>query len=300
MQSKKIEFKVGLFIIVGILILSWSYYWLLGYKIETLNKSLYVKFDDVGMMKVGDATTVSGVFKGEVNSIELVEGGVIVELLLVNDVGLKEDARFIVRNQGIMGDRFVAIYPGESDNPLDYSKTARGKYDSGMPEVLGLMGEMAEDIHSMVASFKKSVGADSTLAKLNKTINNLERVSISLGKFVDDTEKKFGRSADNFLNASTKLNSLVSDNSEKIDSSLSRIDRITISLEDIVIHLDSLAISARQFAEQLNNEDGTLQQLVNDGRLYDDLRKTADNLDDLISDIKNNPEKYINLQIKIF
>jgi hypothetical protein len=40
--------------------------------------------------------------------------------------------------------------------------------------------------------------------------------------------------------------------------------------------------------------------MVDDRRLYDDLRKTADNLDDLIRDIRENPKKYIQLKVELF
>jgi hypothetical protein len=39
---------------------------------------------------------------------------------------------------------------------------------------------------------------------------------------------------------------------------------------------------------------------MEDRRLYDDLRKAADNLDDLVSDIRANPRKYINLKFELF
>jgi len=40
--------------------------------------------------------------------------------------------------------------------------------------------------------------------------------------------------------------------------------------------------------------------LLEDRRLYDDLRHTADNIDDLIQDIRDNPRKYINLKVELF
>jgi hypothetical protein len=40
--------------------------------------------------------------------------------------------------------------------------------------------------------------------------------------------------------------------------------------------------------------------MMKDRRLYDDLRGTADNIDQLINDIRANPQKYINLKVEIF
>ncbi|RKX24831.1 MAG: MCE family protein, partial [Candidatus Zixiibacteriota bacterium] len=33
---------------------------------------------------------------------------------------------------------------------------------------------------------------------------------------------------------------------------------------------------------------------------YDDLRRTADNLDDLITDVRANPGRYVNLKLELF
>ena len=71
-------------------------------------------------------------------------------------------------------------------------------------------------------------------------------------------------------------------------------------MEKITDDLEHMAQTAREFADNLNQGDGTLQMLVDDRRLYDDLRKTADNLDDLISDIRENPKKYIQLKVELF
>ena len=66
------------------------------------------------------------------------------------------------------------------------------------------------------------------------------------------------------------------------------------------MQLDSIAATARRFAEVLDDGDGTLQLFLEDRRLYDDLRSTADNIDDLITDIRENPSKHINLKLELF
>ena len=85
-----------------------------------------------------------------------------------------------------------------------------------------------------------------------------------------------------------------------MDSTIRRFDRSSVRLEEFVNRLDSLSITAGEFADRLNNPDGTLSLLLEDGRLYDDLRRTADNIDDLIKDIRANPRKYINLTVELF
>ena len=88
--------------------------------------------------------------------------------------------------------------------------------------------------------------------------------------------------------------------SKHASDSFQRIDRATENLDLFVARLDTLSANVRDFTESLNNPDGTMNLLMNDRRLYDDLRQTADNLDDLINDIREIPRKYINLKLELF
>ncbi|KAA3633119.1 MAG: MCE family protein [Calditrichaeota bacterium] len=300
MTSKDLEFRVGLIILIGIIILAVSVYWLRDYQLEKNSRTVSVIFEDVGTLEIGDKVNVSGVRKGKVKDIKLVENGVQVDLFISSDVTLRKDTRFTIKNLGVMGERFVAIQMGKDSVLTDESPMFHGAYDTGIPEVMGLMGEMIVELRSLVHSFKQTIGSDSALAKFNNTVTNLESVSASLDTYLNKNESKFDKTADNILQISKRLNNIVVKNEEKIDSTTERFARVTKNLDLFVQKLDTLAGSFREFADNINNPEGTLQLLTEDRRLYDDLRKTADNIDDLVLDIKANPRKYINLKVEIF
>jgi len=294
------EFRVGVIVLLGFAILAGSLYWLQGYKLQRNAQVVRIRFDDVGTLAVGDRVTVSGVHKGKVNEMDLVDGGVLVELLIYRDVVLKQDATFTIKNLGVMGDRFVAVFPGRDSVLFDNNQVVDGLYDTGIPEVMGMVGEMITELRNLVLSFKRTVASDSSLGKFDRIIGNFERVSLSLAGYLEENEKKLDQTADNFLAASRQLNQMFTKNADRVDSTLTRFDRVSTQLEVFVHQLDTLSASARRFAEALENEDGTVRLLLEDRRLYDDLRRTADNIDDLINDIRANPRKYINLKVELF
>jgi len=300
MASTNIEFRVGLIILLGVLILAGSLYWLQGYKLERNAQVVKVRFDDVGTLAVGDRVTVSGVRKGKVDDLQLTQDGVLVKLLLYKDVILKEDARFVIRNLGLMGERFIAIYPGRDTMHFDYDQVAQGEYDPGLPDVMGKLGEMVSELRSLMHTFRQSIGSDSTMYQVNRTITNLEHVSASLSGYLDRNQNKLDQTADNFFQATKRLNKMLADNSGRVDSTVMRFDEMSKRVDRFTYQLDTLSTAAREFADMLNNPDGSLQLLMEDRRLYDDLRMTADNIDDLVKDIRANPRKYINLKVEIF
>jgi len=300
MAKRDLEFRVGLIILIGIIILGGSIYWLRDYQLERNSRTVNVFFENVGTLAVGDRVHISGVRRGKVDNIRLVEGGVEVTLLLALDVPLRKDTRFVIKNLGLMGERFVAVNLGKDSTEIGDDFYFYGEYDTGLPEVMGLMGEMIVELRSLVGSLKKSVGADSSLDKFSKTISNLESVSSSMVSYFDRNENKFDSTAENLFSASKKINKIFADNAETIDSTAMRFSRVSAKMEDFIWQLDTLSTSMRQFADNINNPEGTLQLLTEDRRLYDDLRRTADNIDDLITDIRQNPSKYINLKVELF
>lgn len=299
-KANNVEFQVGVIILIGIMLLAGALYWLQGYKLQLNSQVIHVRFDDVGTLAAGDPVTVSGVRKGRVSDLALTRGGVDVELVLYKDVELRRDATFTIRNLGVMGERFIAVWPGNDSLMLDTGAVVSGDYDTGLPEVMGVLGDMVIELRSLVSSLKRTVASDESLDKFDRTASNLERISSLLVSILAENEEKVRITADNFLDASHRIRRLIATNAESADSSFSRLARASERLDRFTAQLDTLAQSARAFARTIEEEDGSLQMLLRDRRLYDDLRRTADNIDDLVLDIKANPRKYLNLQIKLF
>ena len=295
-----VEFKVGLIVLLGLIVLAVSMYWLQGYKLESRSRMIRVHFADVGSLAVGDKVTVSGVYKGKVKEFDLTSDGVVVQILISRDVELKQDATFAIKNMGVMGERFIAITPGTDSLPLDTLAVASGASDTGIPEIMGLLGETITELRTLISSFKESVHTESPLEKLNRTLDNLNRVSKSIAGYLDRNEARLDSAAQNFASAASRMDKLLTRNAAPIDSSMARLDRASAGVDRFVAHLDTIAVAVRTFTDALETQEGSLQLLVEDRRLYDDLRKTLDDVDDLIQDIKANPRKYIDFKIELF
>ncbi len=300
MSRKNIELRVGLVVIAAVIILVATIIWIQGYRFGRNNYRVAVIFNEVGSLAKGDPVMVSGINKGKVQDLALTDNGVKVDLTLSDDVILKDDATITVKNIGLMGERFLAVYPGRSPNRLNLSVPITGSYDTGIPEVMGMMGEMITELRNLVFSLRNSIASDSNLDKFSRTVGNFEELSQSLTDYANRNDNKLDQTAENFLKASAELRKLATNNSVIIDSALQRVDNSTKKIEKLTDDFAVVAATAREFAEKLDKGDGTLQMMVDDRRLYDDLRRTADNIDALISDIRTNPKKYINFTVRLF
>jgi len=296
-NDRSVELRVGIVVVMAIVLLVFGIFWLKQYRFNVVRYRYGVIFPNVGALEIGDPVTISGVKKGEVEGIKLYQGDVLVDFNLTSDVALKEDAKFTVMNIGLMGERYIEIFTGHSDKLLDLSKPVKGYYDTGIPEVMGMMGEAVADIKSLVQHIQGAVGTKWSQESLIETIRNLRKVSNDLNEVMERNKDKVNRSVDDISTASSELKGLVRENKEKFQSTVDNFASASTKLDSITTSLEEVSSSFRSFSEKIKRGEGTLGSLVQDSSLYLDLRKTTRDLDSLILDIKANPKKYIKLKV---
>jgi phospholipid/cholesterol/gamma-HCH transport system substrate-binding protein len=297
MRDRIVELRVGIVVLLGIVIFVWGIIWVKDYRFRQERYRVSVLFPNVGALEVGDPVTVLGVKKGAVEEIKLSQGDVLVTFNLTTDVELKEDAKFTVMNIGLMGERFLAVEPGHGENALNLSPPPRGYYDTGIPEVMGMMGQMVAEIRTLTGYLKGALGTEWSEEKIKETIKNVSQLSSDLASLLKENKSKIDKSIGDFLYASSELKKMVDQNKPKLDTTLSNFSRASNDLEKITSTLEDLSTSLKNLSEKIEKGEGTLGQLVNDETLYQDLKKTTRSIDELVEDIKKNPKRYFKLEL---
>lgn len=122
MNSAKLELTVGIFMLIGIICL--GYLSIKLGKMELLGGNYYqvtASFDSVSGLKQGARVEVAGVEVGAVERIALdKESGdrAQITLKIKDGVKLTDDVIASVRTSGIIGDKFIKLTPGGSDQFL--------------------------------------------------------------------------------------------------------------------------------------------------------------------------------------
>ncbi len=116
MRRMDLEVVVGIFLLMGI--------FALGYISVRLGKMevfglggyvVYADFPTVGGLKEGAAVEIAGVGVGRVQDIALVNYRARITLLINNGIELQEDTIASVRTKGLIGEKYVLLSPGGSD-----------------------------------------------------------------------------------------------------------------------------------------------------------------------------------------
>lgn len=122
MNSAKLELTVGIFMLLGIICLGYLSV-KLG-KMEILGSNDYrisARFDSVSGLKSGARVELAGVEIGTVETIGLANAGgdqAEITLKIRNGITLTDDTIASVRTSGIIGDKFIKLKPGGSDQIL--------------------------------------------------------------------------------------------------------------------------------------------------------------------------------------
>lgn len=118
MKRITLELIVGLFVLIGLLCLSWLSI-KLG-KMELLGGNYYevsADFDSISGLKKGASVELAGVEVGRVDRIALEPKNdrARVHLKINEGVRLQDDVIASVRTRGIIGDKFIKLSPGGSE-----------------------------------------------------------------------------------------------------------------------------------------------------------------------------------------
>ena len=121
MFSLSSEAKVGLFVLVGLIILGYmsvqvgkqSFGLKKGYTVD-------VVFDNAAGLDRDASVQIAGVEVGRVESIHLQDGKALVRLRIVPNVKLEKDTIASVKTHGILGDKYVELYPEATGRPISH------------------------------------------------------------------------------------------------------------------------------------------------------------------------------------
>ena len=226
MSQKRLEWKVGAFVVVclallGLLVLNFSK----GLTFFTPTYTVRLRTTNVGGIKREAAVLMAGVPVGNVTGAELSSGGksVIVFLKILSRYRIHGDAVFTIDSMGFLGDQYVAIIPGRNEAPeLKDNDEVICREPFNLQEVarsaLGFIqriDETAKRLDSALSRVEQRVLNEETLTNLASTITNFRLVSERALATVDNVDRvvqsnalPIGVTASNLTLFSRQLNDL--------------------------------------------------------------------------------------------
>jgi phospholipid/cholesterol/gamma-HCH transport system substrate-binding protein len=298
------ELKTGIIAVIIIGISIWGFNFLKGQNLlDSGSRTFKVEYARIGGLSESSAVTINGLKVGKVDNIEFDTSVEKRGHLLVT---------FIIDNAFEFSKRsIVKIY---SPNPLSGSNLAIIPDYEGDMAISGdlLQGEMEESLFTSIGERlnplqqkieRVIVRTDTLFGGLNKvlsdnTINGINTSIANLSATIIDIRKTI-----------ESVNSMVADNQENLKITIENTRNITanfskvseninaVDFKKIIDKADEAVGNFNEMSKKINAGEGTIGQLLNDKRMYDNLEAATGELEQLLRDIKLNPKRYIHFSV---
>jgi len=293
MENRSVEIRVGFVVLAAIVILVLGVMWLKDYRYNVNRYQVRVVFPNAGVLGPGDPITVSGVDKGKVERIELYQGDVLVTFNLTDDVALKEDAKFKLANVGLMGERVIDVQTGYSDKSLDLTKVHPGSYEPGIAEIMGLSGNMIDQLRSLIKSLETALGTQKSPSTLEATLTNLENASVKLNQVLGEADQV----TQDMSVSSKEVRQFITENKASLQTTVENFQTASTRLDKLTTTLETTLNSLNNLTAKIEKGEGTLGHLAQDSTLYFDIKRMVYTTDSLLTDIRKHPKKYFHFSI---
>lgn len=240
------------------------------------SKKAHFLMADAGGLVKGSQIKTAGIPVGTIANISLEDGQARVDLSFKSDTPLTVSAGVTIKSAGILGDKYVDVYPGSpTDPPLENGGRINNVKDKGsLDSVIASVGDIATSLKDVSANLKEAVSEDGSRKHvLGRIILNIEKVTQDLSEITSQNKGKVNEIVDQVHGITKTLDDILNDPSDKgfkkrwavaldrIDSSLKNIDEITT---------------------KINNGEGTIGKLVSDEATAEKVESAIDSVNEFL------------------
>lgn len=299
------EAKVGLLGIVTIAILYLGFNFLKGLDVFSTVDEYTVTFADVSGLQNSNRVTYKGVPVGRVMAIQTDQQNesIKVTLSINKKINLTNNTTAYLADDGLIGGKVIKldIKPGD---PIEEGTELKGGVELGLADAaiqeitpaLGHVDSLVVNLNTIVKQFDQTGNAlKALMASANQTTNGVNAVlaknQASLAKITTNAAML----TDNLNTLTVSLDSQMTPIMTQTGEFTQNLN--TLELEKTVNNLNSTIAGLQQILADVNSGQGTLGKLTSDEALYGNLESTAASLDALLSDMKNNPRRYVHFSL---
>jgi phospholipid/cholesterol/gamma-HCH transport system substrate-binding protein len=314
------EFKVGLLVVLGILLLYVGVNFLKGNAIFGRNREYFAVFDNANGLKTSNEVQINGVKVGMVNAVNLhpkTPELILVKFTILDDELLIPKGSYVeLVSSDIMGTKALDLKlntePVAESTYYQVGDTLRSEVETGIAD------QISEELLPLKKKTEELIGSvEGIIGSINSFWDTSASYTIdeSLYEFRDGISK-FGDLANSLtvlIEKETKVVNDVLENTKSITANLaSKSGQINNTIDNISAISDTLAatdiktviLETQHTLEELNsvltkvnNGEGTVGALLHTDSLHIELMQTNQAIQDLLIDMEANPNKYVHFSV---
>ncbi|MGD1048768.1 MAG: MlaD family protein [Candidatus Krumholzibacteriaceae bacterium] len=297
MEYKSLEIKVGFTVFIASLILIIGLMWFNGFKVTHGKYEIHAIFPEVGGVSPGDKVNLNGVEEGSVKRVLLREKDVLLTMEIDDEAKIPDDSRIVLQAIGIMGGRIVTVELGKSNRYLEPGSIMQGAYEPGITEALAFLGNIMDELTLLTKDMQRLAATLTHGDRLKVTVENLAVASERLRTLLDRDAPAFGAGVQSFRRSADTVDRLLAKNAGRIDTMITSYGAAGRDLPELVRRMTAVTDSLAVLTSSLQRNDNTIGGLMQDRALLDRLEKTVKDLDELVTDVKAHPKKYLKVSL---
>lgn len=314
-------FSIGLLLLLGVGVTVYMTMTLKGNTGFGSNKgySVYATFDDVTGLVSNSRVRMAGIPIGYVEDIELKGEKARVTIRITSDVQLhrgikqkggyyKNGATVKKRLLSFIGDYFLEITAGQAGPVLEDGDEIKNVVPTmGANKVFSELSAITEDVQEVTDSLATVFGKEQGRRKIEKTLDNLQKMSATLEKFARKNDKRLSKIVGNAEDVSRDIKKFTARGTQSLETTLDDARAIVKEVKHMIgqsssdvqkglgtlrgtlnrlqTTLDSINYSLQNvedITDKVNEGKGTVGELVNDSTISDKTEQILSDAGDIV------------------
>lgn len=306
---------IGLTFILAIFLFIWGYNFLKGKNIFKKEVEYFAVYEDVSGLTVANPVMINGLRIGQVNSITFspeMTGDIIVKMVLHKNFPIPKNTMAIIFSADLMGSKSIDLRLGDAIELAQHGDTLMSDSEASLKDEVNAQ---VQPIKIKAENLLSSI--DSLVVAIQTVFNESARESLT--KSFDNISQTF----QNLETTTSNIDTLVNEEASRIASILLNIDSIAYTLNQNRESISNMITNLETFSDtltktdisgtfkrantslaelekilaQINEGQGTLGMLMYNDTLYLEIEKTAEELNLLLKDIRENPKRYVKFSL---
>jgi phospholipid/cholesterol/gamma-HCH transport system substrate-binding protein len=304
------ETKVGVLAVLALTALILGFDFLKGNSTFERGRTFYVYYDRVQGLQESDPVKINGLLIGRVKNMEVQDDYKIrVRLNITESVKIPSDSRARISSTDLLGAKQIDLIIGRGTQLAKSGDVLNGTIETSMQqEIQEQLAPITERFNALLGQIDSAVviisgviGGDSS--NLNQSLVSVQEILFNFrqtSQRIDNLVAAESKTLRNITENIDTITSTISNNSSDITNIVQNLSKVSDSLANVELastvgSVQDAVAALSDLIGRIEAGEGSLGLLLVDDELYNNLNNSSEDLDLLLKDIRENPQRYVTL-----
>jgi phospholipid/cholesterol/gamma-HCH transport system substrate-binding protein len=288
------EVSVGLFVVVGVLAVLVALFALTDPGTFRGRYHVSAVVQDAGGIRKGDPVQLKGVNIGRIRDFTITSRGVRVSMELESEYPVPADSRVSIVSGGLLQSMVAEIVPGDSQERLADGAVLPVTEAATLTQTAEELGANADTVLLRAQALLSRQNIDAVGASTQQ----MQELLVALTGLASEQRQQLNVLTSSLTRSAQGLEGAVGAVGQpELARAIARTDSMSLRLDAATASLQQASTSIASLVSRMESGEGTLGKLMQDDQLYNNLNAAVTGLNQLTTDIRQNPRRYINVSV---